>query len=182
MLSEKLAGSTPPEPTQFNPSFLRRLVIWCVGALWGAFVGALGMSLLLFLLDLTAILPTEMTVQESLLASASFFLSGGFFLVVGFVGVPIIGVLLLIRLISPQHGRLVFYEDKVRGLALRAPWREVEFPLSQLDRSQSCSRGPYQRLSGYQVLYSVSGEKIYWERASFSKEAVAQVLKQLRCP
>jgi hypothetical protein len=174
VLSKKLADSTPPERIEFLLSPLRRLIIWCVGALWGAFVGALGSSLLLFL-------STEMTVEESLLASASFFLSDAFFLMVGFLWVAIIGVLLLIRLISPQHGRLVFYEDKVRGLALRAPWREVEFPLSQLDRAQSCSRGPYQRLSGYQVLYSVNGEKIYWERASFEKEAVAEVLDQLRC-
>jgi hypothetical protein len=97
------------------------------------------------------------------------------------VWVSIIGVLLLIRLISPQHGRLAFYDGKICGQAKGAPWREVEFPLSRLDRPRSCSRGAYQRQCGYQVLHSVNSEKIYWERASFSKEAVARVLDRLGC-
>lgn len=178
-MSEELAESTPPERTEFSPSILRRIVTWCVASLVGALVGILVMSLIQVLL--VAIMSTEIEVNAVLLSTSAFFTSGAFLVLMVFVWVLIIGVLLLIWLISPRHGRLVFYDGKVRGQAKGAPWREVELPLSRLDRPRSCSRGAYQRLCGYQVLHSVNGEKIYWERASFSKEAVAWVLDRLRC-
>lgn len=181
MLVESLAGSTPPEQTEFRPSILRRIVTCCVGALVGAFAGALGVSLVDVLLVAVAPPCPEIGVKESLVGSVSFFSSGAFFVLMGFVWVAISGVLLLTRLISPRQCRLVFYNGKIRGQAKGAPWREVEFSLSQLDRPRSCSRKPYQRLFGYQVLRSVNGEEIYWERASFSKEAVARVLDRLEC-
>jgi hypothetical protein len=179
--SEELAGSTPPERTEFRPSTLRRLLRWSVGVLVAGLVGVLsefGVSLLHILLANSMSIEI---VEEELWLLSVFFLSGGFFLVMAYLWVPTIGVVLLVRLISPRHGRLVFYEGKVRGPAEGAPWREVEFSLSLLDRPRSCSRGSFQRLFGYQVLHSVNGEKIYWVRATFSNEAVAQVLGRLQC-
>ena len=76
--------------------------------------------------------------------------------------------------------KLVFQDDKVRGRSMSGSgW--IEFPLSLLDRSQSCYRPLHHRLLGYQVLYSVNGDKIRWDRLLFSREAVAQVLNRLGC-
>jgi hypothetical protein len=141
-----------------------------VGGLWGVLLSV----------------PLLVVVTQGSLASSIASFIGVLFLhfflpVMGFAWLATIGIVLLIKLVSSRNGRLLFYDGKIRGGAKGALWREAEFPLSELDRPRSCSRRLYQRLLGYQVLHSVNGAKIHWERAAFSKEAVAQALDRLRC-
>jgi hypothetical protein len=160
-LSEKLADSTPPERIEFLPSTLRRLAIWCLWYIGGALVG--------------------FVISGGPLIIRSFRAAVDYLEFVGLVGAILIGAVFLLSLIvGPLRGRLLIYNDKVRG---RASWslREVEFPISLLDQRSSCHRRPHQRLLGYQVLHSINGEEICWERAAFEKASVAQVLDRLRC-
>ena len=56
-MSEELAGSTPPERTEFSPSFLRRLLNWSVGYLGSSAV------------SVTSASPHEVTLVEQPLES-----------------------------------------------------------------------------------------------------------------
>ena len=141
-----------PVGTEFRPSILRRWVL------------------------LPALFVVVFLLLNILINGGGPPLDGRFPLLPGLLG-GLIGFTLGLAI---TDAKLLFQSDKVRGRS-RSGLGWVEFPLQRLDRRRSCYRSLHQRLLGYQVLYSVNGDKIRWDRLLFSKEAVAQVLNRLGC-
>jgi len=97
----------------------------------------------------------------------------------GFLVVALVGAF-VIPATHPKFMKITVFEDIIIGPSV---WtnRPIRLNVSALDTEKSHHRSIFQRIFGYGLIVSKSGEKILFVERAFDKDQVTEILKTIGC-